>query len=246
MFVLLNRADTRESGDRQVRYCAASIFRQGRVHVYLPDHFAETDPERIRALIAEYPLGTLVTVGGTGLSANHIPFLLDDRSGPNGTLVGHVARRNDAWHDRDPKAEVLVIFQGPSAYITPNWYLTKEETHEVVPTWNYAVVHVYGRVIVHENAKWLRGLVGRLTKTMESAEPVPWKMGDAPQDFLNAQLAEIVGIEIQISRIIGKWKVSQNRPEADRSRVVIGLRSRDHADDAAMADLVDTARTSPD
>jgi transcriptional regulator len=206
--------------------------------MYLPDHFAETRAERLHSLIGEYPLATLVTVGSGGLVANHIPFLLDDRSGPQGTLIGHVARRNDAWHDRDPDAEVLAIFQGPSAYISPNWYLTKQETHEVVPTWNYAVVHVYGRVIVHEDAKWLRGLVGRLTKAMESAEPVPWKMGDAPQEFLNAQLEEIVGIEIPISRMIGKWKVSQNRPVADRSRVVDGLRSRDRADDPLMAELV--------
>jgi transcriptional regulator len=168
--------------------------------MYLPDHFAETRAERLHSLIGEYPLATLVTVGSGGLVANHIPFLLDDRSGPQGTLIGHVARRNDAW--------------------------------------NYAVVHVYGRVIVHEDAKWLRGLVGRLTKAMESAEPVPWKMGDAPQEFLNAQLEEIVGIEIPISRMIGKWKVSQNRPVADRSRVVDGLRSRDRADDSLMAELV--------
>jgi transcriptional regulator len=206
--------------------------------VYLPDHFAETNPERLRELIAEHPLGVLVTVGRSGLVANHIPFLLDEQSGSHGTLIGHVARRNDVWRERDSDGEALVIFQGASAYISPNWYPTKQVTHEVVPTWNYAVAHVYGRVVVHEDAKRLRGVVGRLTKTMESAEPSPWKMGDAPQDFLNARLEEIVGIEVPIGRIIGKWKVSQNRSEVDRSGVVSNLLTRGRQLDRAMAELV--------
>jgi len=214
--------------------------------VYLPDHFAETNPERLRELIAQHPLGALVTVGRSGLVANHIPFLLDEQSGSQGTLIGHVARRNDVWREREPDGEALVIFQGAGAYISPNWYPTKQATHEVVPTWNYAVAHVNGRVVVHEDAKWLRGVVGRLTKIMESAEPSPWKMGDAPQDYLNARLEEIVGIEIPISRIIGKWKVSQNRPEVDRFGVVSNLLTRGRQQDQAMVELVRATMSTGD
>jgi transcriptional regulator len=206
--------------------------------VYLPSHFEETRAEVLRALIAEHPLGTLVTVGSGGISANHIPFLLDERSGERGTLIGHVARKNAVWHDRDDGIEALVIFQGPTAYISPNWYATKQETHEVVPTYNYAVVHVYGDVIVHEDAKWLRGVVGRLTKKFEASQPVPWKMADAPPPYIDTQLANIVGIEIPINRIVGKWKVSQNRPVADRLGAVEGLRASGDPEDAEMANLI--------
>jgi transcriptional regulator len=206
--------------------------------VYLPAHFEETRADVLRALIAEHALGVLVTLGSEGLSANHIPFLLDDRTGEHGTLIGHVARSNPVWHDRDDNVEALVIFQGPTAYISPNWYETKRETHEVVPTYNYAVVHVYGNVIVHHDAKWLRGVVGRLTKRFESEQPKPWKMADAPAPYLDRQLSNIVGVEIPISRIVGKWKVSQNRPVADRIGATQGLRASGDAEDAAMADLI--------
>jgi transcriptional regulator len=206
--------------------------------VYLPTHFEETKTESLRALVAEHPLGMLVTLSSDGISANHIPFLLDERAGENGALIGHVARNNAVWHDRDDRIEALTIFQGPSAYISPNWYATKRETHEVVPTYNYAVVHVYGKVVVHEDAKWLRGIVGRLTKRFEAEQPAPWKMADAPAAYIDNQLTNIVGIEIPISRIVGKWKVSQNRPEADRAGAVEGLRARDDREDAEVADLI--------
>src|SRR4051812_43164410 len=131
--------------------------------MYLPTHFEQTDPAAIHALIAEHPLGTLVTLGDDGLTANHIPFLLDAKAGEQGTLIGHVARNNALWHDHAEGVEALVIFHGPSSYISPNWYPTKQETHEVVPTYNYAVVHVHGPLVVHQDEKWLRGIVGRLT-----------------------------------------------------------------------------------
>jgi transcriptional regulator len=131
-----------------------------------------------------------------------------------------------------------VIFHGPSAYISPNWYPTKQETHEVVPTYNYAVVHVYGKVVVHEDEKWLRGVVGRLTKRFEANQSVPWKMANAPAAFIDKQLTNIVGIEIPISRIVGKWKVSQNRPVADRLGAAEGLRASGDPDDAVMAELI--------
>jgi transcriptional regulator len=211
--------------------------------MYMPAHFEETRPEVLRQLVAEHPLGALVTLGPEGLNANHLPFLLEPEAGDRGRLIAHVARNNRAWQDvsADHQTDSLVIFQGASAYVSPNWYATKRETHRVVPTYNYAVVHAYGRVIVHEDAKWLRGAVGKLTKRMEASQPVPWKMGDAPADYLDAQLANIVGIEIPISRLIGKWKVSQNRPEADRIGAAAGLRSTGDPGDAAMADLVLTA-----
>jgi len=152
--------------------------------VYLPAHFEETRAEVLYALIAEHPLGALVTLGADGLNANHIPFLLEPDAGEHGRLIGHVARNNDAWRDvlGADQTESLVIFQGPSAYVSPNWYATKRETHRVVPTYNYTVVHVYGRVAVHEDAKWLRGVVGKLTKRFEAAQAVPWKMADSPAD----------------------------------------------------------------
>ena len=217
--------------------------------MYLPAHFEETRTEVLHALIAEHPLGALVTLGPDGLNANHTPFLLEpDAGGEHGRLIGHVARNNDAWRDAlgAPEAESLVIFQGASAYVSPNWYATKQETHRVVPTYNYAVVHVYGQVIVHEDAKWLRGVVGKLTKRFESALPTPWKMGDAPGDYLAEQLANIVGIEIPITRLTGKWKVSQNRVAADREGAIAGLRSTGDPDDAAMADIVLAALNGQD
>jgi transcriptional regulator len=206
--------------------------------VYLPPHFEETDPGALAGLIAERPLGTLITLGADGLSANHIPFLLDGRSGDRGTLIGHVARNNAVWHDVDDAVEALVVFQGPNAYISPNWYPTKQETHEVVPTYNYVVVHAYGPLIVHEDEKWLRGIVGRLTKTMEASQPAPWKMADAPADYLRTMLNNIVGIEIPITRLIGKWKTSQNRSEADRLGTANALHARGDEESAAMAELI--------
>ncbi len=209
--------------------------------MYLPPHFAETQTERLHALIAAHPLGALVTLGAAGLTANHIPFLLDPAAGEHGRLIGHVARSNPVWQneiDGDGSISALVIFQGPAAYISPTWYATKRETHEVVPTYNYAVVHVHGTPVIHEDPKWLRGVVGKLTRTMEAGQPVPWKMADAPTPFVTDQVTKIVGIEIPIDRIVGKWKTSQNRPAADRAGAVAGLHAAGGPDAAAMADLI--------
>jgi transcriptional regulator len=206
--------------------------------VYLPDHFAMEDPARIAALIAANPLATLVTRGPDGLAANHIPLLLDPDRGANGTLVGHVARNNPLWHDGWHEGESLVIFQGTDAYITPTWYASKEETHEVVPTWNYAVVHAWGPLVIHDDTQWVRGAVGRLTRAMEASRPVPWRMGQAAQPYLAEMLANIVGIELPVARLAGKWKASQNRAPADRASTIAGLRE---AGDDAMAGLVEDA-----
>ncbi len=206
--------------------------------MYLPAHFEETRTEVLHTLIAEYPLGALVTLGSDGLTANHIPFLVDSSAGEHGRLIGHVARNNALWHDHDANLQALVIFQGPSAYISPNWYATKLATHEVVPTYNYAVVHAHGPLIIHDDPKWLRGVVGKLTKAMESSQAVPWKMADAPPGFIAGQLENIVGIEIPVRSLIGKWKTSQNRPVEDRIGAAAGLRASGDPDDAAMADLI--------
>lgn len=209
--------------------------------MYLPAHFEETRLEVLHGLAHEHPLGTLVTHGPAGLDANHIPFELaagpDD--GPLGTLRAHVARANAVWKEDAREADVLVIFQGPQVYVAPGWYVeTKPATGKVVPTWNYCVVHAHGRLHVRDDRAWLRAQVERLVRRHEAKQPKPWHLTDAPADFIEKQLAAIVGIEIPITRITGKWKVSQNRSAADRAGVVAGLDRQ--ADDAgrAMAEQV--------
>ncbi len=211
--------------------------------MYVPEHFAEHDPDQLRRLIVEHPLGTLVTLGSEGLSANHLPFELATGTGRDGALLGHVARGNRAWQDFSAEHEALVIFQGPSAYVSPNWYPTKAETHRHAPTYNYAVVHVYGRLVIHDDERWLRGFLGRLTKRMEAPQPQPWTMGDAPRDYLQHLLGGIVGIEIAITRLVGKWKVSQNRLPVDRDGAAAGLRATGEPEAMALADLVVDAAT---
>jgi transcriptional regulator len=206
--------------------------------MYLPAHFEETRPELMQQLIAAHPLGTLITFGAGGLNANHIPFLLDSRVGELGTLIGHVARTNDVWQNHDPAVEALVVFQGEAAYISPNWYATKQQTHEVVPTYNYAVVHVYGPLVIHDDPKWLRGVVGRLTKRFEASQPAPWSMGEAPPAFIADMLTKIVGIEIPVRRMVGKWKASQNRPLGDRVGAIAGLRATGVPEANQMAGLM--------
>ena len=212
--------------------------------VYLPPHFAEADPAAIYRLIEENPLSLLITMGSQGISANPIPSVLDREWGEQGRLLLHVARNNPVWRDFDPDVQALVVFQAGDRYITPNWYASKRTTHEVVPTWNYALAQVRGELIVHDDVKWIRGQAGKLTKMMEAAEPVPWKMADAPRDYTEEMLANIVGIEIPIRSLIGKTKASQNRTEQDAAGVVEGLRTRGSEADLAMADLIEQARAT--
>jgi len=210
--------------------------------VYLPKHFEERDPERLRSFIQRYPLGSLVTATESGLDANHIPFLFADTGSAAGTLQGHIARANPLWREGVRDAAALVIFQGPNSFISPSWYPSKRENARVVPTWNYAVVHVHGVLRFVDDPAWLRSHVEALTREHEEKRDPPWAVTDAPADFVAAQLKGIVGIEIAITRIEAKWKASQNRPAGDIERVIQGLLADGTAEAQALADLVTERR----
>jgi transcriptional regulator len=187
--------------------------------VYLPKHFEQNDPQALHALMREHPLATLVSRGDEGLTADHVPLEYD---GASNTLRGHVARANPVWRHAAGQP-VLAVFCGPQAYISPSLYRSKAEHHKVVPTWNYAVVHAHGPLQVVEQAPWLHALVSRLTGHHETVRAQPWAVSDAPDDYVQQMLRAIVGIEIPVGRLIGKWKVSQNRSDADRAGVAAGL-----------------------
>jgi transcriptional regulator len=184
--------------------------------MYTPSHYAITEPTTLQRIIIQHPLGMLVTATEGELDANHIPFELDTSVGPHGRLRGHVARANPVWQQCQAGAQVMVVFRGSEAYISPNWYPSKHETHRLVPTWNYEVVHAHGRISIRDDEAYVRGVVARLTRHHEATEPKPWKMGDSAPDFIDGMLAAIVGIEIAIERLEGKSKLSQNRAERDR------------------------------
>jgi transcriptional regulator len=212
--------------------------------MYVPAYFEETRSEVLHQLIRDHSLAALVTLDPAGLNANHIPLELDPGPAPLGTLRGHVARGNPMWRDFSPDVEALAVFQGPQAYISPSWYQTKRETGKVVPTYNYIVVHAYGPMRIIEDREWLRGLVERLTNRYEAGRAEPWKVTDAPVAFVEQMLGGIVGIEIPLTRLVGKWKVSQNRPPADREGVVKGLGELNDGDARAMSGLVKKATAS--
>jgi transcriptional regulator len=198
--------------------------------MYLPTHFAETRSETLQRILREHPLGALVTTAGPeGLDADHLPFEFDPTAGPQGTLYAHVARANPLWQRCAEGSPVLVIFRGAQGYISPSWYPSKHEAHRQVPTWNYEVVHAHGTLHLHDDERWLRGLVGRLTRRHEAAEPQPWKMGDAPADYLDAMLRHIVGIEVRITSLVGKSKLSQNKEPRDRHNAADTLDARGQA-----------------
>ena len=194
--------------------------------MYTPPHFAITDPQVLHRIMGDHPLGVLVTSTGGGLDANHIPFEFNPSAGKLGVLIGHVARANPVWQQCLQGAEVMVIFRGDETYISPNWYPSKHETHRQVPTWNYEVVHVFGRLEVRDDEKFMRGVVGRLTRTHEAQEPKPWKMSDSTPEYIDGMLRAIVGIEIAIERFEGKSKLSQNREPRDLQGAVDKLREQ--------------------
>ena len=197
--------------------------------MYVPPQFAERRAEALHRIIQAHPLGMLVTHGDAGLDANHVPFLLDATQGEHGTLVAHVARANPVWRDVRDGAMVMVVFRGVDGYISPNWYPGKQETHRRVPTWNYEVVHAHGTIHVHDDEKFVRGVVARLTREHEAKQPRPWKMGDAPADYLAEELRHIVGIEVRVTRLEGKRKLNQHYDLADREGAIHGLEDSGNA-----------------
>ncbi|WP_445369155.1 FMN-binding negative transcriptional regulator [Methylomonas sp. BW4-1] len=204
--------------------------------MYIPKHFDEPRIEVMQALMREYPLATLVTLSFDGLNANHIPLhWLEDGDTPYGCLRGHIARTNPLWSDFDPQTEVLAVFQSENAYISPSWYASKPQTGKVVPTWNYTAVHAYGKLRIIDDPAWIRGQLQAMTDEFEAGFPEPWAIADAPANFTERLLTQIVGIEISVTRLQGKWKVSQNQPPENRSSVIEALRA---SGQVVMADLV--------
>ena len=182
--------------------------------MYVPEHFAVADEASLHDLIRGHPMGTLVTHGAAGLDANHVPFELEVADGKT-ILHAHVARNNRVWQDVQSGDEVLAVFRAGDAYISPNWYPSKHEEHRQVPTWNYRVVHAHGTITVRDDERYVRGVVARLTRTHEATQPKPWKMTDSAPDYIDALLKAIVGIQIDVTRLVGKYKLSQNKDRRD-------------------------------
>jgi transcriptional regulator len=191
--------------------------------MYVPPEFAEKDIPVLHEAIRHAGLATLVTVGASGIEANHVPMLIDAEPAPFGTLLGHVSRGNPQWRRSDPAVESLAIFRGPDAYVSPSWYQTKKDSGKVVPTWNYVAIHAYGRVEFFDDPVRLRAIVTRLTERHEGGRAAPWAVTDAPEDFIAAQLQKIVGFVMPIARLEGKWKMSQNRVAQDSAGAAAGL-----------------------
>ncbi len=204
--------------------------------MYIPKHFDEPRIDVMQTLIREYPLATLVTLSADGLNANHIPLHWVEESGsPYGCLRGHIARSNPLWMDFDQQTEVLAVFQAENTYISPSWYASKPQTGKVVPTWNYAAVHAYGTLRVIDDPAWIRRQLQAMTDEFEAGFPEPWSVADAPADFTERLITQIIGIEISVTRLQGKWKVSQNQPPENQNSVIKALRE---SGQSAMASLV--------
>ncbi len=206
--------------------------------MYIPKNNEETDVSVIHSLLKSHPLGTWVTKIDGELNANHIPFLLDPDRGEHGTLIGHVARANPVWKSFSTTENSIIIFQGAETYISPSWYPSKHEHGRALPTWNYAVVHIHGIPHYIEDQDWLLNHLNVLTNEHESGQPLPWKVSDAPKDFTQNMLDGIVGIEIPIKKIVGKWKVNQNKQDTDKRGVVSNLLARQDSQSSEMASYV--------
>ena len=213
--------------------------------MYLPKPFEQPNVQALQQFVEVHPFGVLVTMTSSGLDGNHLPFLIAAEPAPYGTLRGHVARANPIWREYAAGSDALVIFQGPDSFISPSWYPTKRETGAVVPTWNYIVVHAHGRVRAIDDADWLRAHVEALTNRHEHAREAPWAVTDAPADYIQKLVGAIVGLEMSITRLTGKWKLSQNRSERDRVGVVNGLMREGTESAATMAALVRGAVDHP-
>lgn len=202
--------------------------------MYLPKLFEVRDLEIMQQLMRDYPLATLISRQAELVNANHIPLMLLTQAETLGCLQGHVARSNPLLQEVQENPEVLVIFQGAQSYISPSWYPSKQATHQVVPTWNYTAVHAYGSLRVIEDVSWLQTHLAAITAAHERNLPEPWQLSDAPAEYLNKMLKAIVGIEIQITKLQGKWKVSQNRPPQDQKAVVAALQTLGNQEMAAL------------
>ncbi|MFA6310479.1 MAG: FMN-binding negative transcriptional regulator [Sterolibacterium sp.] len=208
--------------------------------MYVPAQFEENRIEVLAAMMRAHPLATLVTMSGDagcGLAADHLPLEYDPLPAPYGTLRGHVARANRVWRD-SAATDALAVFQGPDAYISPAWYPSKAEAGKAVPTWNYVVVHARGPLTFFEERQRLRALVESLTDRHEADRPHPWQISDAPAEYIEQLLGAIVGVEMPINQLIGKWKLSQNRSVPDRAGVITGLNAERNTRSLAMANLV--------
>lgn len=206
--------------------------------MYIPAAFKEERPERMVELMRAHPLATLVTMGSEGLVASHLPMLYEAAQDGAGVLHGHLAKGNPQWKDLREGVEALAIFHGPEVYISPSWYVTKQETGRVVPTWNYATVHVYGTLEVYTDAERLRGHLAALTASQEGRYEKPWAVDDAPAEYVDGMQRAVVGVTLRIRRMEGKWKMSQNRPVADREAVVAALTAQGDEASLAVAELV--------
>jgi transcriptional regulator len=210
--------------------------------MYIPRANQEDRTPVIHKLMEEQPFASLITMGTSGLFATHIPMVLEQNGTPLGHLRGHISRANQQWREFTPSIAALAIFSGPQHYITPSWYPEKQKTAKVVPTWNYVVVHAYGHLRVIEDSQWLMAHLESLVTIHEAGSPAPWKIGDAPADYIASQIKGIVGLEMVITRLEGKWKVSQNRSEQDRVGVAEGLAELNTEESLAMKALVEKRR----
>lgn len=207
--------------------------------MYVPSHFKEDDIDKLQQYIRDYGLGLLVVADDAGIEANHVPFhLIPEEGGSLGLLQCHLARSNPAWQRLQDGARVLVVFQGPDAYISPSWYETKSETGRVVPTWNYLAVHAEGQARIIEDSSWLKHHLHRLTEQNESGMSAPWSVDDAPADFTERLVQAIVGVEIKIDSLTGKLKASQNQPERNRVGVKAGLEAGERTHNRAMSKFI--------
>lgn len=208
--------------------------------MYLPPHFEQGDLAAMHELIVAHPLAALVRNGPAGLDADHLPFHLDRDGSLHGRLIAHVARANPLWQEVRTSDAVLVIFRAAQAYVSPNWYPSKHEAHRQVPTWNYQAVHVHGTMTIHDDERYVRGVVARLTREHEARTGAarPWKMSDSASEYIDDMLGKIVGIEVTVTRMLGKWKLSQNKDERDRLGAIEGL--REHGEDATADAMLAT------
>jgi len=211
--------------------------------MYIPKHFLESRFEVLHAFMRRHPLATICVDGGSGLEADHVPLTLRSEPAPHGVLLGHVARANPLWRKAGDGLDCLVVFQGPQHYISPNWYATKAETGRVVPTWNYEVVHVRGRILAVDDPVRLRVLLEELTTEHEQSQTQAWHVRDAPNDYIDAMVRAVVGIRIEIQGLVGKSKLSQNQPDANQRSLVEALRARDDSSALQMAEAI-AERTS--